>query len=763
MKNTNNDHIYHFEEILLIIESKAGEIGLDSFFFFEKMNKLVENLAMTEDIFLRVLNLVLNEEHDLTNRNRIFIINKLLVPDQTFILPSDLIYKIVSNINMVCEGSMNNFKKKNQISIKTQNELLHWLVCNLHLFGLDVFTVLTNMIPIFFSYLSYEFLRSCIVHLLFIAFQNKFKIEKDNLRKRISNSNIVKKWYFDYVFDLHVQSPSDDYLKCLILMFVLINAEFKSYYAKKKKNLKISFYVHDVKVLNFLGVYLISKPYENDENDENNNFITSKNSKKNVKEIKKVYERLSNFYSEFKSVLIRNKKRKLNSFKIKQNEFKFQYFKNKNEISMDEISSLKSMIHYINEIFIDQDLFSNSEKKKDPKFSLTMFFLLLQGLIENEPKKSIDNFEYRVFLELTVSKISVLKLSSICDLISDFLSYNANVISFNPVNQLIMDEINIQFSNDIDLLIGQKELLIQKFKLLRYLSISYLGSFHNVFVKRTLEILSEIGKKNFKDFIFCLSSFLDEFFLLTHIWYTEIKKSNDEERIRFFFDFINKSIPFIYHYLFLIDEKNRLDVIILIILMLDLVKSLDISHLNEFSSNDLFLLNIPIIYSFILSHNPLILSKVCDYLLFLKKLDLKDQYLILIQEKIYDCLSSFVFSESTSSLNKSFFFSSHLLSTLDNINLIENYPSFNINTIGNLWNNPALSYITSRIFNTLLPEFDENETANNSGHSTRSLIGQNFTYNDCKLIDKIFNKYGEFGFNGLSNFHFYLKKNKKNC
>lgn len=178
------------------------------------LEDLIQTYGANNENLIALLDLVLSNSSQLTALQRRHVVLRLLVPDQSDTLPTEIIYRILGLVgNLEHQGLGKTPAKALQLS------LLEWLVSLIHLFGSEIYTKLRHMSPILFNYLSYEYPRPYICHLIFLALTTN--LEQSSLVYNTVKHPIksVKEWQIQKVVDLYVKFPGDEYLKSLLVLF----------------------------------------------------------------------------------------------------------------------------------------------------------------------------------------------------------------------------------------------------------------------------------------------------------------------------------------------------------------------------------------------------------------------------------------------------------------------------------------------------------------------------------------------------------------
>lgn len=192
---------------------KLFERGPESSGALEQLSQIALLDGLSEPELNMVLDIVF--DYSLRNSLRLTLISNCLVPNGEYLIQPDVISRILGAVG-VSEVYFRNGKqfKLKRLSPASQNLLLEWLICGLHLFGKALFEELHRLLPTLFGLLSFEYLRANIATLIIIGLSQQRKA-KDALtgQKRYA----LKPWHVDVVMNLSSKFPFDPYIRSLII------------------------------------------------------------------------------------------------------------------------------------------------------------------------------------------------------------------------------------------------------------------------------------------------------------------------------------------------------------------------------------------------------------------------------------------------------------------------------------------------------------------------------------------------------------------
>ncbi|OVF08616.1 hypothetical protein A9F13_07g00649 [Clavispora lusitaniae] len=176
-----------------------------------ELAEIASSEGLSRDNFNSLIDLVF--DHTLGATQRLNLIRSCLVPKQDFLLDPSLINRIVSAVGTP-EIYYKNGKqhKSKRLPIASQQALLEWLICALHLFGTAVFRHLRRSLPLLFGLLSYEFSRPYLSVLIVVAVHETEPFVG-------SKHSPIRSWHVHLVADLADKFPFDSSLQMLLAFF----------------------------------------------------------------------------------------------------------------------------------------------------------------------------------------------------------------------------------------------------------------------------------------------------------------------------------------------------------------------------------------------------------------------------------------------------------------------------------------------------------------------------------------------------------------
>lgn len=146
-----------------------------------------------------ILDLILDANSPILPGEKRFLINNILIPSGSYLLPPHYLSRILGLLGYPRKGS------KGKLLLTVQAALLLWTVNILPLFGRDGISHLRRHLPILFNHLAYEYLRPMVGNLIFMA------VSGDGLGQLP-----VKPWQLLMVVDVYNKFPHDETLAGLI-------------------------------------------------------------------------------------------------------------------------------------------------------------------------------------------------------------------------------------------------------------------------------------------------------------------------------------------------------------------------------------------------------------------------------------------------------------------------------------------------------------------------------------------------------------------
>lgn len=148
---------------------------------------------------ITILDLILDVNSSILPGEKRFLINNILIPSGSYLLPPHYLSRILGLLGYPRKGS------KGKLLLTVQAALLLWTVNILPLFGRDGISHLRRHLPILFNHLAYEYLRPMVGNLIFMA------VSGDGLGQLP-----VKLWQLLMVVDVYNKFPHDETLAGLI-------------------------------------------------------------------------------------------------------------------------------------------------------------------------------------------------------------------------------------------------------------------------------------------------------------------------------------------------------------------------------------------------------------------------------------------------------------------------------------------------------------------------------------------------------------------
>lgn len=704
-----------------VVDKLSRQEG-DKKLLIEFLANRVPKRGLNQDDFNKIIELIFDTSNPvyLTASEKKKVIKRCLIPDGTFKLSNDLIYRIIS-----CVGVPQNYYKNGKmvklkrLNTSVQVRLLEWLVCSLHFFGEDVFRVLNRMLTTLTHYLSFEYPRPYIARLITVSILGTENVIKTYFNETSThNVESFKPWHVQFIVDLYCKFPMDDHLRCLLYLLKTLKPNLNLHKFTTKENINL----HHLGQINpkALGYpdfeYLENVRAIRDAQDSTNEKLRAEQERVIQDELKS--------YSFFSSNTKRRKHRDLN------NNIDFNLV----DISGNNATSAANPINFhsltgviensenlkyvnVNSIF-DESHITNKEAQKYKLF----FFILKNAMAKNSNSLALKKVDYYVRLSLSDRELTEDGLKSLVNNITLFLDYSSNTLVLLLVVDFILFRIDSPISGNID---TQKKCnLDQRLELLKYLPYEYHEELLITFMNQFFTCLNELklDKIETGKYILKFIQIINFYFLN---WYKKISETDGSYSN--LFTSINKIFPALYAFLDNSNANGNLDLELSLMLLLRMFRQMDINVINTNISTTSLLLPPSLFYNLLMSLNPLVCSEICGYLSFCKTCPIKDaedNYKIMQNTYITDTIN-FLWREKAFVSDKNapcaMLFDPYLSKQIGQFNVFHFFESLTINRIGNLFHNPAWSFIVTQHVRDL-EDKDDNVNTRNAGPLTEESI-----------------------------------------
>ncbi|CCE78138.1 Piso0_000753 [Millerozyma farinosa CBS 7064] len=703
-----------------VVDKLSRQEG-DKKLLIEFLSNRVPKRGLNQDDFYKTIELIFDTGHPvyLTASEKKKVIKRCLIPDGTFKLSKDLIYRIISCVG-IPQNYFKNGKmvKSKRLNTSVQVRLLEWLVCSLHFFGEDVFRVLNRMLTTLTHYLSFEYPRPYIARLITVSILGTENVIKTYFNETSThNVESFKPWHVQFIVDLYCKFPMDDHLRCLLYLLKTLKPNLNLHKFTTKENINM----HNLGQINpkALGYpdfeYLENTRAVRDAQDSTNEKLKAEQERVIQDELKS--------YSFFSSNTKRRKYRDLNN----NIDFNLVDIRGNNTSAANPINfhSLTGVIENsenlkyvnVNSIF-DESHIANKEAQKYKLF----FFILKNAMAKNSNSLALKKVDYFVRLSLSDKELTEDGFTSLVDNIALFLDYSSNTLVLSSVVDFILFRIDSPISGNIN---TQKRCnLDQRLKLLKYLPYEYHEDLSTTFTNEFFTCLNELklDKIEIEKYILKFIQVINFYFIN---WYKKISKTGGSYSNLFIS--INKIFPVLYCFLDNGNVSGSLNLKLSLMLLLRMFRQMDVNVINTNISMKSILLPPSLFYNLLMSLNPLVCSEVCGYLSFCKSGQIKDaddDYKIMQNTYITDTIN-FLWREkafvSDKNAASAMFFDHYLSKQIGQFNVFHFFESLTINRIGNLFHNPAWSFIVTQHVRDL-EDKDDKVSIRNAGPLTEESI-----------------------------------------
>lgn len=674
----------------------------------------------------------------LHSQEKRFIVTKILLPNGQYVLDTSLIFRILSAIGYSRVYYQNGRKvKQRKLSLTIQNLLLEWLIGSLHLFGESVFNVLHQLLPMILHLLLFEYLRPLIANLIFLILSNVNKFSPNKEGK------FMKDWQLQLIVDLYLKFPTDDALKGLLLFFHhLIPGLDYSKYLNYNKTLNVNELSVAPRLFLFPSMDYIRKLNQVNPATTKSPFLQT----------------FLNQYKTFRRSIVGrlNKRRKQNmEFQITDIDILSFHVSNKgyyatdhikdpnnNVVSIYDINSLSNLVDSLTHI-----KFSNLTSIFKETYSyynsiIKNNFLIFKYIMD--PEESAFN-TLNVFLENCFTNSTQSDLNFITDRVVDILYLRPEIYhKFPSIARFLESKIPTKLS--------PLEIVPLQLKLLKVVPINF-NLLHIIkFFKE------DPGSSCWKQIN---SLYLHKFFIECGSLFNHLYKIEGRNAI----PYINDSILLIYdQFIEQFQQLTPLDKLSFLLMLKLSMSVIDKSDVQSFSPNCV-LPPILVIYDLLLANNSLIVSELCGYLMFCKSYSFADDYKSIFNAIIMDTIN-FIwrdkgFNYEDETYNKGIFLAPSFITKLPTLNVFGYSSLAQLHTVGNLFHNPAWSYIVTQII-WEMEDQEANITKRHTGpislESVDSLINDpnhvwlNTNYEHLKL--QILRKLDSLGYVGIADLLF---------
>lgn len=775
--NYGNGFEYH-EDIIGMINSLKENKVKNRQALLDQMSVPIRTSGLNRNELYEMLDIIF----DLTNPKLTFsqisfVVKQLLIPNGTYKLTKDIIYRILSSIGIPQAYYRNGTKLMlKKLSTRIQLQLLEWLVCTIHLFGENVLNK-TQMLSLFVQYLPYEFLRPYIANLIFLSLLGNKKADKMYYNKiKLPTSSLFKRWQVQYVVDLHCKFPIDEHLKGLLILFKMLqpNIDYKSF-SKDHGDAINNLFTIDTNIFiypnfNFLDklkdiqAYTYSSLQEVLEEQE--------------KILRENLKRYNNFNVSFKRRKVARQKRK-----ALYSDFDVMSWSDNNSIddmvSINNIHSNKELVNNFGHIkFINvQALFSPTADTNYVSTKFKKMFLTLKFLAQDSPRDShnqdsfIRKLDYFIRLSILDNNVTEQDFLFLCDKIDDFLKHAPSNLFLDSIEEYVCAAISAACLGCNK----QTEYtdLLQKVKFLKHFPIPKRPKLVQLTLLKLIKKIKVFPDSLIKEKKRRLNAFINltkEVMSLFNNWYYEIRKgAEDESRTSETFDIVNAVVASLFN---LAETFHPLPYKLQLLLtkVLGFITELDTQLVTRHVEARSLVLPPTIFYQLFFSKSPLIHSEICGYITFCKSIQLgKEDENFKRLQNIYtmDILNflwrekSFLITKNQEDFNNGMLLSANFVDSLEKLNVFNFSDLVCLQTVGSFLNNPAWSYITAeiiRVFEDNAPDITTRHAGPISEESVSKLaFNPNvqwlpYSYEEVKI--QIILQLDKYGYKGLADLLF---------
>ncbi|ABN65381.2 predicted protein [Scheffersomyces stipitis CBS 6054] len=635
----------------------------------------------------------------LNNTDKKFVIKSLLLPRPGSYPAMDIVYRILSNIgtpqSIYKDGST---AKLRLLPTAIQLQLLDWLVCSLHLFGPQVYTSLRRMLPILFKLITYEYSRPYIANIIFLTISSSStSVETYLNRRNIGRINSWKPWHVQLVVDLFGRFPLDEYLKSLLILFKTLDPTID--FNKFGKDI-----AYDMNKL----VLTSSRPFVYPNFDYLSrlkelkyiNDISSHNSSATI-----LQDNLDK-YRNFSRAMNRNKRQKFNNNTVAIDIDTLDFHNSSNDTAITEVHSFEALVQSLDKIkHINIRSIFTSDWDQGYLAMAKRYYCILSNLTVNDSSEALKKLDFFIRLSILDDNINIKELSSFCDRLCQFLLLGADTIILPSVKDYVMfnysaqpigsDETNVEYYN-----------LKERLKLLKFLPMVAEQEFQNSVLNPILALLSRATRHRLlklrKE---CTSQFITELMFIFSKWYDQVKDLNTYKEQKFnYFAIINQSLPKLYAFLSDIYKTESDFSNFLLIQVLRFVRSIEEDDVNELFNDSSIMLPQILVHTLLFKSNPFLFSELCGFIAWTKRYSHRDLNNRSIQNSyIMDTLNfiwrdkAFHLEKSASSPSKAFQLNSDFVTAISSSHMFNSVSTGSLSKVGNLFVNPAWSYIVAQL------------------------------------------------------------------
>lgn len=686
----------------LISQLKNGE---DATALSKALTSSIQDIGLTKDQFDDVLDIVMDGAISITQRNN-FI--QCLLPNGKFQLKSALLHRIISSIGTQEVHYKRGVKQKLKVfPVSTQQKLLEWIVCSLHLFEKDAYPTLSRMFPILFNLLSYEFLRPSIANLIFLAILNSTKFVESQLNKH-HQMYAFKPWHVQLVVDLFLKFPLDNSLKSLLVLFKSV-----------APSLDLNSFCRDNTIYDFLSLSLSDSVFSYPNTKllgKLNHIAESRNVEKNLK----LYESFS------RSSVKRRRRNQKPEPEIDLDTLEFDTF-GSSIVSINEITSNLALINNLENIrFINiSGLFAiNRDTSNFLVDKYKRLFLIIHSLFSKD-LQSLNKLECYIRFSILDDNLSVNDLNSLVEEVSGFLLLSSGYLSLKCVTDFLAFKYDSRARNPKSHVDSKPyENIIQRLKLLKFTLVNdeTVMEFIDNIVFFTNSTLANRGKAE------VIKSTSIELSTLFSIWYLQTETNTTAKKS--VFRIVNHCIPKMYQVFETHFNSIPLSSRILIFKLFRFLKSIRSSDLAYLEDNSVF---VPpsLAYQIMMASHPLFISQFSGYLSHFKAHQYTDSNKQSTQSSYVLDIINFIWRDKAfqpSQDNSAFSLPSSLINKLRTLSIFNNINLIKLNTAGNLFHNPGFSLITTEILWSLEDRL-ESLVMRHAGPITEESVS-NLSYNN---------------------------------
>ncbi|KAG7194077.1 uncharacterized protein KQ657_004785 [Scheffersomyces spartinae] len=464
--------------------------------------------------------------------------------------------------------------------------------------------VLRHMSSILFNYLSYEYPRPYISHLIFLSLTTN--LEQPSLVYNTINQpyKAVKNWQVQKVVDLYMKFPNDDYLKALLVLFQTLDP-----------NLNLSQYTEGGNVINFrLGSSKFNPSiFQYAKHDEYLERLKTVSTNVSIFEENEKVRLQAKTKMDTISLVSRGgryKRRKFIGGGESHESYYHQLF-NPLKTSIVEIQSIKDMLSNFERIACAS---SNSVLDK-PVLSLTKRFERLYMNLN-----SIGHSDPTLESWFSISKFALednsLTYPELVNIVDNLILILRGLVACNIyilVKDFVLGEICPRLSQEEDDDVELK-IYLQRLRLVRYLPPKISGNIYENLLDPLLNTLKLRKSSPYWPEVVCSMLFNMKDWFLQMCQLMQRAGGSATPKGSRYFKVINNGLQAIFQFVneFLI-SNSALEVDIYILQLLQIFKTIKDEDLHRLEPSAV-LLHPSSIYHFLLSCNPLVVSEICGYI-----------------------------------------------------------------------------------------------------------------------------------------------------